>query len=273
MSVELLSRSDDFGSAWAANEAILEGCKKGYVIRNVSCMAVAPWIKEGAEELKHCREIDVGIHLTLNSEWDGVKWGPLSEAGKTAGVTDEAGYFFSSQKQFVNRGIDLDKVMKEFDMQLDILFRLGLHVIYADTHMAPELFIPGLFTCLSEWTEKKGLINAGKYYSLPEQMIPEYTDYDEKYLDSVDKWLNLLCENNQYFYITHPAKKSEELQLFYNEDNPKGKIPKERNQEYPSVSSPLWLTWEKKYNIKFLRYSEAKEQLHSEETLRRIIVG
>ena len=32
MSVELLSRSDDFGSAWAANEAILEGCKKGYVI-------------------------------------------------------------------------------------------------------------------------------------------------------------------------------------------------------------------------------------------------
>ena len=68
-------------------------------------------------------------------------------------------------------------------------------------------------------------------------------------------------------------EKSEELQLFYNEDNPKGKIPKERNQEYPSVSSPLWLTWEKKYNIKFLRYSEAKEQLHSEETLRRIIVG
>ena len=66
MSVELLSRSDDFGSAWAANEAILEGCKKGSVIRNVSCMAVAPWIKEGAEELKHCREIDVGIHLTLN---------------------------------------------------------------------------------------------------------------------------------------------------------------------------------------------------------------
>ena len=93
MSVELLSRSDDFGSAWAANEAILEGCKKGYVIRNVSCMAVAPWIKEGAEELKHCREIDVGIHLTLTSDWDGVKWGPLSEAGKTAGVTDDSGIY------------------------------------------------------------------------------------------------------------------------------------------------------------------------------------
>ena len=47
-------------------------------------------------------------------------------------------------------------------------------------------------------------------------MIPEYTDDDEEYLDGVDKWLNLLYENKQYFYITHPARKSEELQLFYN---------------------------------------------------------
>ena len=90
-------------------------------------------------------------------------------------------------------------------------------------------------------------------------MIPEYTDDDEEYLDGVDKWLNLLYENKQYFYITHPAKKSEELQLFYNENIPNGKVSKERNQEYLSVSSPLWLTWEKKYNIRFLRYSEAKK--------------
>ncbi|HIV40150.1 MAG TPA: hypothetical protein H9747_14345 [Candidatus Blautia stercorigallinarum] len=62
-------------------------------------------------------------------------------------------------------------------------------------------------------------------------MIPEYTNDYEEYLDGVDKWLNLLYENRQYFYITHPARKSEELQLFYNESNPNGKVSKERNQE------------------------------------------
>lgn len=39
-------------------------------------------------------------------------------------------------------------------------------------------------------------------------MIPEYTNDYEEYLDGVDKWLNLLYENRQYFYITHPARKS-----------------------------------------------------------------
>ena len=79
MSIQLLSRTDDFGSARAANRAILEAADTGYVVRNVSCIACAPYIEEGAELLKKYIHIDIGLHLTLNSEWNGVRWGALTD--------------------------------------------------------------------------------------------------------------------------------------------------------------------------------------------------
>ena len=51
MSMELLARADDFGSAQAANDAILQALSRGTLIHNVSCMACGTWIAQGAAEL------------------------------------------------------------------------------------------------------------------------------------------------------------------------------------------------------------------------------
>jgi hypothetical protein len=50
MSIKLLSRNDDFGSTRAANRAMLEAAECGFITRNISCMAPAPYIAEGAED-------------------------------------------------------------------------------------------------------------------------------------------------------------------------------------------------------------------------------
>lgn len=71
----LITRSDDFGSASAANRAILKAVKNGSYVKNVSCMAVAPRIEEGAMELERLRRekgFCIGLHAALNSEWDTV---------------------------------------------------------------------------------------------------------------------------------------------------------------------------------------------------------
>ncbi len=44
MSIDLITRADDFGSALAADGAILEAVESGRLVRNVSCMAVGATI-------------------------------------------------------------------------------------------------------------------------------------------------------------------------------------------------------------------------------------
>lgn len=235
--IRLLSRTDDFGSARAANQAILEGVEKGFVVRNVSCMAVAPYIMEGAEELKKYKNINVGLHATLTSEWDGVRWGPVSSAGRTCGITDEKGNFFRSIEEIAAVGPDIDKILREYDAQLDRLVQLGLHVEYVDSHMVPEFSVPGLMEAFRAWINKKGLLDAYSYYYVAEQVIPCYKEDDAQYLEEVEKWLEKLEGGKQYFYLTHPAKAREEMQMFWNRKVPKGQIYRERSKEYAAIIS------------------------------------
>lgn len=257
MSIQLLSRTDDFGSARAANKAILEAVDTGYVVRNVSCIACAPYIEEGAEQLKKYSHIDIGLHLTLNSEWNGVRWGALSDNGQ---ISDDRGYFFRTQQELAERKPDINGILKEYDAQLDRLTKLGLSVAYADSHMGPELWVSGLAEAIEDWTLKKGLISARYYYSPAKPGQPLFTGKDKDYLKEVRGWLGGLQQGRQYSYVTHPAKGCEEMLLFYNEEIPAGVIAKQRNQEYMAVTAQLWIKWKEELDIRPVCYTEAKVQ-------------
>ena len=269
--IKLLSRADDFGSARCANSAIIEGLKSTQVVRNVSCMAVGAFIEEGAEELKRYKDIDVGVHLTITSEWSGMRWGPLSDEGRKAGVTEEDGTFARTREQLIKLNPDIPRIIKEYSRQLDLLTKMGLKIVYADSHMMPETVIPGLAEAIREWSSNKGLLNAEEYYKLADAPIPVYSEKDEGYLENVCEWLSQLKNGEQYFYLIHPAKKDYELMLFYNSQNSPGIICHQRNQEYIAMVSPKWNEWEKKYQLKFIRYTEAKKQKNGWSELKKII--
>jgi predicted glycoside hydrolase/deacetylase ChbG (UPF0249 family) len=88
--VRLIVRGDDMGSAHAANVAAIRCYREG-VMRDVEVMAVGPWFPEAARLLRENPGLDVGLHLALTSEWDNVKWRPLTAAPSLAEPT---GYFF-----------------------------------------------------------------------------------------------------------------------------------------------------------------------------------
>ena len=269
--MKLLSRADDFGSAKAANKAILEAVETGYVVRNVSCMAVGPYIEDGAEYLKKYRHIDIGIHVTLNAEWDEIKWGPLIKVDSISGLTDSCGYFFPSQQKMAERKPDVAKIIKEYDAQLDRLTTLGLQVSYADSHMFPELFVEGLEEEFEQWIRRKGLLNSTEYYSSHTAGRPAFTELENEFLKSMDIWLQKAREWEQIFYLTHPAIANEETFLFANEHFPRGVVQKERQEEYLAVTSQLWEKWCKQYEITPVRYSQATKQGDSKQALRKML--
>lgn len=267
----VITRADDFGSAHAANQAILEAVANGCLIKNVSCMAVGPAIEEGARLLKDCGNIEIGLHLTLISEWDSVKWKPAAPIEKISSLLDKNGEFYQTQQELAAANPKLDEILVEYDHQLDRLIKLGLKVTYADSHMAPELLVPGLEKSLEEWIFNKGLLDAGKYYYFAEPPLPVWGDSKQEYFENIEAWLNELKKGQQYMYLLHPAMKSEETFLFSNKYIQPGIVQKERELEYQSAVSEKWKGWLKDRNIRLFRYSEAVVKENSSEALRKLM--
>ena len=86
----LLIRADDIGSSHAANVACIE-CYRNGIVRSVELMVPCGWFPEAVKMLNENPGLDVGVHLVLTSEWDNMKWRPLTPAGN---LVDEAGFFY-----------------------------------------------------------------------------------------------------------------------------------------------------------------------------------
>lgn len=100
MDRKLIVRADDFDSARAANAAILEAVRAGYLVRNVSCMAPGPYLDEGADALVAlAHRVDIGLHLTVNAEWDAIKWAPCAPPEKIPALLNEKGEFYPSGEE------------------------------------------------------------------------------------------------------------------------------------------------------------------------------
>ncbi|NJO03720.1 MAG: ChbG/HpnK family deacetylase [Bacteroidia bacterium] len=87
--IYLLVRADDMGFAHAVNEACIATYTEG-IARSVEVIVPGPWFEEAAQMLAGHPGYDVGIHLVLTSEWQNLKWRPLTSA---TSLKDADGYF------------------------------------------------------------------------------------------------------------------------------------------------------------------------------------
>ncbi len=88
--IRLIIRGDDIGSTHAANLGCIKSYQEG-IMRSVEIMVPCAWFPEAVRMLNENPGLDVGVHLTFTSEWDNVKWRPLTNA---PGITDDQGFFF-----------------------------------------------------------------------------------------------------------------------------------------------------------------------------------
>ena len=141
--IRLLVRADDMGSFHAANVACIESYKKG-IVRSVELIVPGPWFPEAVKMLKENPGLDVGVHLTLTSEWDALKWAPKSHAPS---LVDPNGYFFPmvwKNQRFPPRSSlqesawTLADVERELRAQIETALRHVPRVSHLSSHMGFE---------------------------------------------------------------------------------------------------------------------------------------
>jgi chitin disaccharide deacetylase len=128
--------ADDVGMCGATVDAFLELSDAG-LTSSGSVMVPCPWFAQVAARCRGRSDIDIGVHLTLTSEWDGYRWGPISSRDPASGLLDEEGYFHRNQDRWV--AVDRPSARREIEAQVDRALLAGIDVTHIDSHMCSVL--------------------------------------------------------------------------------------------------------------------------------------
>ncbi len=129
----VIIHADDIGMCQASVGAFEELFDFGLVSCGAT-MVPCPWFPAGAALCRRNPRIDMGVHLTLNSEWDGYRWGPLSTRDPASGLLDAEGYMHRRQAP-VQEQADAAAVAHEITAQVERARQAGIDITHVDTHM------------------------------------------------------------------------------------------------------------------------------------------
>lgn len=129
----LMVHADDIGMSHSVNVASIEAFKKGMVTSG-SIMVPCPWFPEIAAYAREHPELDLGLHLTLTSEWKYLRWRPVAPPEKVKGLLDEEGYMWRSERQTAMKATP-QEIETELRAQIDRALAFGIKPTHLDTHM------------------------------------------------------------------------------------------------------------------------------------------
>ena len=211
----LIVRADDMGYSHSGNEAILKCFKEG-IATSVEVIVPSPWFPEAVIMLKENPTVDVGVHLVLSSEWDNVKWRPVSDCSS---LRDADGYFYPMifpNKNYPSRSLaenkwKLEDIEKEFRVQIEFALKKIPRVSHLSHHMG----------CNSLNAEVRALVRKlAKEYRIdvdPGELGVTNVGYkgpsktSEEKLQSFMKMLEGLEAGKTYLFVDHPGLDSSEL--------------------------------------------------------------
>lgn len=134
----VIIHADDLGVAHAENAASIAAMEKGSV-SSASIMVPCPWLPEIAEYAQLHPGADLGLHITLTSEWKNYKWGPVTAHTKVPGLINHNGYFYSAVDS-VLKIASAAEVEEEIRNQVKRAIGFGIQPTHLDAHMGTALY-------------------------------------------------------------------------------------------------------------------------------------
>ncbi len=255
---QLLIRCDDVGMSHTVNMAVGELIETG-VPFSTSVMVPCPWFLEAAAILRANPQIGVGIHLTLNSEWEHYKWGPVLGAARVPSLVDSGGHFFASEAEFATADADLGEVEMELRAQIERALAAGLRVDYLDYHMLTAVSTPELRAIVEDLAREYGL-GLSRYFGEasvsiwdadPENKLSSLLDH----VRNVQPGLNVL--------VIHLGMETPEMSAMIdmnNESDPY-RVAVHRQAELDAITSPAFRAAIEEAGIELLTYKNIVSEI------------
>jgi hypothetical protein len=219
--------ADDVGMCGATVDAFFDLADHGLTTSG-STMVPCPWFPAVAARCRGRHDVDIGVHLTLTSEWDAYRWGPISTRDPRSGLLDDEGYFFRNAGLWT--ALDPEAARAEMDAQVDRALVSGLDLTHLDCHMFAMLDaslidhyvqvglargLPVLMTRQPQWVAALSEAAIGRW---EQAGLPVFDHLREMPLDASGAgWLEVTMRlfdelpPGLTYLITHPARDTPEL--------------------------------------------------------------
>ena len=142
----LIIHADDLGLAHSQDMASFKALEDKDVTA-ASVMVPCPWFTEVADFARSHPEADLGIHLTLTSEWKTYRWGPVAPSDRVASLLDPNGYFYPDNGP-VAAHAKPEEVEREVRAQIKRALDMGIRPTHLDTHMGTLAATPQIYSVL-----------------------------------------------------------------------------------------------------------------------------
>jgi predicted glycoside hydrolase/deacetylase ChbG (UPF0249 family) len=139
----LIIHADDLAVAHSEDAASFDALD-GHAVTSASIMVPCPWLTEVAEYAKAHPDADLGLHLTLTSEWKSLRWGPVESKDKAPSLLDASGYLWPETAP-AKEHIKAPEAEREIRAQIERAIALGIHPTHLDSHMGVLFERPDLF--------------------------------------------------------------------------------------------------------------------------------
>jgi predicted glycoside hydrolase/deacetylase ChbG (UPF0249 family) len=133
----LIVACDDLGLSHAANAGVYDALRSG-MATTAGLMVPCPWAREAAASY---RGEDVGVHLTLNAEFDLYRWGPITQAPS---LLDGDGGFPRTLEDLWDHA-DVEEVRRECRAQIERAILWGFDVSHLSSHLGALEYRPEFF--------------------------------------------------------------------------------------------------------------------------------
>ena len=139
----LIIHADDLSVAHSVDTASFDALDKK-AVTSASIMVPCAWLTEVAWYAKDHPDADLGLHLTLTSEWKVDRWGPVESKDRVTSLLDPSGYLWPEILPAV-RNLKPEEAERELRAQVERAVAVGIRPTHLDSHMGVLFSTPELF--------------------------------------------------------------------------------------------------------------------------------
>ncbi|MBE2222603.1 MAG: polysaccharide deacetylase family protein [Anaerolineae bacterium] len=132
----VIFHADDIGMCHASYAAYVDLVDDG-LFSSAATMVPCGWFPATAvfcREHRSTKTIDIGVHVTLTSEWDNFRWRPVAPISADSGLVDDEGYLHRGCEP-VQTQAEVGAVHQEITAQVERALAAGIDVTHMDSHM------------------------------------------------------------------------------------------------------------------------------------------
>ncbi len=272
----LIIHADDLGLCQSVNSATFESFQNES-ISSASVMMTTKEINEVVSFLDNNKNYDMGIHLTVTSEWKYHKWGGVLNKNEISSILNSKNNLYWNKRKFTKNG-KLDEIRKELQAQIDLATTMGIKPSHIDSHEGALFFDPDIFKLYLQIAEENDLlafvpiqasVHFDKNFEKPKHaiiidqfhMLPEGTDINEikdYYFDVVEN-----LEPGLSQIIIHLGKDEKELREI-TIDHPNFDY-RWRQKDYEIFNSQEFKNHLEKNNIKLISWKDLNKMIDREK--------